>query len=92
MLFSVLIQRYTRKNPFVFWRVCGLYRLYPKKNPFFSSEKILLELIPVTPEKKDFFIEYEAFSGLILRYTPKNSFFLKFQTRTWLLWTEFLKL
>ena len=76
MLFSVLTQRYTRNKSLlffgcesVFW---ALYRLYPKKNPFFSSEKILLELIP---EKKDFFIENEAFSGLILRYTRKKILF-----------------
>ena len=80
MLFSVLIQRYTRNKSLLFFGCASvfwaLYRLYPKKNPFFHPKKILLELIP---EKKDFFIENKAFSGLILRYTRKKSFFLKFQ-------------
>ena len=80
MLFSVLIQRYTRNKSLlffgcesVFW---ALYRLYPKKILFFIRKKSFWSLYP----KKGFFsLKMKLFRGLYSVILEKKSFFLKFQ-------------
>ena len=82
MLFSVLILAYTRKKILSFLWLFGLILAYTRKKSFFSSEKILFELIPVIPEKKNFFIEKLSLYPLI---PEKNHFFWNFRKPCWLI-------